>query len=91
MLLLIIFFSPWIESLFTYKPMCLYVEGAPISEYKPACLYGRDYGISSTLHRDLHQVLLVSYTPGRSAPVPGSVYCPAQGKRTMWRQPPVQK
>ena len=28
-LLLIILFSSWVESLFTYKPMCLYVKGAP--------------------------------------------------------------
>ena len=45
MLLLIIFFSPWVESLFTHKPTRLYVEGAPISEYKLVCLYAREYGM----------------------------------------------
>ena len=44
MLLLVIFSSPWVESLFTCKPMCLYVEGAPISEYKPVCFYACEYG-----------------------------------------------
>ena len=43
-LLLIILFSPWVGSLFTYKLMRLYVEGAPISEYKPMRLYACEYG-----------------------------------------------
>ena len=45
-LLLIIFFSPWVESLFIYKPMRLYVEGAPLSEYKTVRLYEHEYGNS---------------------------------------------
>ena len=44
-LLRIIYFSPWVESLFTYKLMRLYVEGALISEYKPMCLFLCEHGI----------------------------------------------
>ena len=44
-LLLIIFLSPRVRNLFTYKPMRQYVEGARILEYKPVRFYAREYGM----------------------------------------------
>ena len=52
-------------SLFTYKPMCLYMAGAPTSEYKPVRLYAREYGIFvvllSRMYSSLHTLCVFCY------------------------------